>query len=116
MRLPPYTVPAVDFDLLDCGVVLTPERVADTRAYNIKRGPAFDEYMRRVRERRSIISGIHGGRGRVNWYMYLMGLSYMKPEPVWAARMLQRALERWGEQTFASIAAEAERRMRAKQT
>lgn len=42
MKLPPYEVPAADADLLDVGVVITPERLVEVWSHNASAREARD--------------------------------------------------------------------------
>lgn len=65
-QMPPYTIPPEDSDLLDCGVVLTPQRLAEVRALNEEtrreevaraRKRAAEKRMRTVRRQRETWAG-----------------------------------------------------------
>lgn len=106
----PYTVPDQDADLLQCGVVLTPDRVADTRLYNATRGADGAELIAAMKRHKWAAMGKASAQGRVNWYLYLVGNGYTKPPPPGQAeRMLRAARERWGPEEWARVVAEANR-------
>lgn len=111
MSLPPYTIPPYDADLWSAGLVLTPERVADTRLYNATRGADGAEYLTRVRAARLAKGGERSARGRVNWYRYLIGLGFATPDLTsdQIRAHLAAARERWGAEEWARVVREAGR-------
>lgn len=106
----PYTIPEADKDLLSCGVVLTPERIADTRLYNATRGADGAELIAARRREVYARMGKQSAIGRVNWYRYLTGNGYAKPPPAHQVEInLRAARERWGEEEWARVVREASR-------
>jgi hypothetical protein len=97
-----YEIPDHDADLWDCGVVLTSDRVADTRLFNMTRGASGREFMSARRAELSRRSGEASARARLSWMRYLMGRSFAKPYmgKTWAESRLVAARERWGDEEY----------------
>lgn len=118
MKLTAYEVPPGDHDLLDCGVVLTPERIGDTRLYNaMRRAPDGSDYIASRRAEKATKGDTYRARGRLTWYETQLravagcpDLCGNLPSAVERARAkghLRRARERWGEEEWTRVVREA---------